>query len=163
MFEAPYIRRHHLPVHKKEMSVLLAHPSAKIPSRKSHSAAGFDLSTVESHTLQPGERRCFSTGVRVSCPDGTYARIAPRSGLALHHGIDVLAGVVDPDYTGIVGIVLVNLSDRAFTVNVGDRIAQLIFERYDPLENRCMLHAIFDDIDQPASGRGRDGFGSTGV
>ena len=145
------------------MSVILAHPSAKIPSRKSQFAAGFDLSTVDTHTLRPGERRCFSTGVRVSCPEGTYARIAPRSGLALHHGIDVLAGVVDPDYTGIVGVVLVNLSDTAYGIKTGDRIAQLIFERYEPLEDRRVLHAIFDDTDQPASGRGSGGFGSTGT
>ena len=145
------------------MSIIITHRAAKIPSRRSHFAAGFDLSSVESHTLQPGERHCFSTGLRISCPEGTYARIAPRSGLALHHGIDVLAGVVDPDYTGIVGVVLVNLSDEVYTVNVGDRIAQLIFERYEPLENRCMLHAIFDDTDQPGPGRGSGGFGSTGT
>ncbi len=153
------------------MSVILTHDDATIPSRGSEFAAGFDLSTIDSGVLQPGERRCFSTGLRVSCPPGTYARIAPRSGLAVKYGIDVLAGVVDPDYTGVVGVVLVNHGDAPFTVQVYDRIAQLIFETYCVLDNRRVLHAIFDagaessdDQHPPASsGRGARGFGSTGL
>jgi dUTP pyrophosphatase len=143
------------------MSVILAHPDAKIPARATELSAGFDLSSVESLVLGPGERKCISTGLRVSCPAGTYGRIAPRSGLAVKHGIDVMAGVIDADYKGIVGVVLVNLGRFPIEIGVGDRIAQLIFERYE--SDRQVLHAIFDDAEPDGAGRGTGGFGSTGI
>ena len=96
------------------------------------------------------------TGISISFPAGLYARIAPRSGLALKKFIDVGAGVVDADYRGEVGVVLFNHGDQDFQVNMGDRIAQLILERIDtpPVVEVSGLGEIV---------RGSSGFGSTGM
>lgn len=97
----------------------------------------------------------ISTGIAVTVPVGTYGRIAPRSGMAVKAGIDVLAGVVDRDYTAVVCVVLINHGDTAYTVRPGDRIAQLLLER------------VIDDADVvavtdlPETQRGAGGFGST--
>jgi len=158
------------------MSTILVHKNARPPSKSSESAAGYDLRAVEPACLKIGERKLISTGLRVSSPAGTYGRIAPRSGLALKHGIDVMAGVIDPDYTGIVGVVLVNLGDAPFQISVGDRIAQLIFERFE--SSNPVLHTLFesddggDDVGDDVGDdggertdmkRGSAGFGSSGI
>ena len=80
--------------------------TAQIPSKGSERAAGYDLYAIETHTLQPGERKVFKTGISIAIPEGLYGRIAPRSGLAVKNGIDVLAGVVDSDYRGEIMVVL---------------------------------------------------------
>jgi dUTP pyrophosphatase len=102
-----------------------------------------------------GERRGVHTGLSVAIPDGCYGRIAPRSGLALRHGIDTLAGVVDSDYRGEIVCILINLGDTPFEIAPGDRIAQLIIEKYDRLEPEWADH-----LDLTARNAG--GFGSTG-
>ena len=96
------------------------------------------------------------TGLSISFPAGLYARIAPRSGLALKKFIDVGAGVVDADYRGEVGVVLFNHGDQDFQVKMGDRIAQLILERIDtpPVEE---VSGLGETV------RGTSGFGSTGM
>ena len=86
---------------------------------------------------------------------GRYGRIAPRSGLAFKHGIDVLAGVIDADFRGEVGVILVNHTDTHFSVEGGDRIAQLILERID-------TPSVHEVVDVGATERGHAGFGSTG-
>ena len=98
----------------------------------------------------------MKTGLSISFPTGLYARIAPRSGLALKKFIDVGAGVVDSDYRGEVGVVLFNHGDQDFEVKMGDRIAQLILEKIDtpPVEE---VQGLDDTV------RGSGGFGSTGV
>lgn len=135
-----------------------------MPHKGSPQSAGFDLASPDEHVIGPGERKIVKTGLRVICPDGTYARIAPRSGLAVKYGIDVLAGVVDADYRGEVGVVLVNLGKDPFEVTKGMRVAQLIFEKYDDLGGVRGLHMTFEDKDGdvPATERGEGGFGSTG-
>lgn len=156
------------------MSVILVDKNARIPSKSSEFAAGYDLRAVNDVVVGVGERKLVSTGLRLSCPEGTYGRIAPRSGLALKNGIDVMAGVIDPDYIGIVGVVLINHGDSPFKINVGDRIAQLIFERFET--GNQILHALFeagdvgDDDDVGDDGaertglvRGSAGFGSSGI
>lgn len=134
---------------------------ATVPSYGSSGAAGLDLSAdfadmVGSfYNLHPGERKLFKTGIAVSTPLGHYARIAPRSGLAYKSGIDVMAGVIDEDYRGEVGVILINLGTEPFIIKHGDRIAQMIIEKYTP----C-LPVIVDDLDD--TNRGGGGFGSTG-
>ena len=113
------------------LRVAKVNPSAVVPRRATAGSAGFDLTSVESAIVPPGARKLLSTGLVVSVPDGTYGRIAPRTGLALRAGICVGAGVVDVDHTGVLHVLLFNLDPtEPFEVRVGDRIAQLVLERY---------------------------------
>jgi dUTP pyrophosphatase len=132
------------------------HPAAKIPRRESHGAAGYDLSSAVDVTIPPGSRAVVSTGIAIAVPEGTYGRVAPRSGLAAKHGIDVLAGVIDEDYRGEVGVILLNTDSTAFSIAAGDRIAQLVLEKIE-----TPLVAVVTDLGSTARGGG--GFGSTGV
>jgi dUTP pyrophosphatase len=129
--------------------------AAILPSRGSDGACGLDIHSSESVVLGPGSRQGVRTGLSVAIPEGCYGRIAPRSGLALKHGIDTLAGVVDSDYRGEIVCILINLSDTAFEISSGDRIAQLIIEKYDRLEPEWA-----DMLEVTARNTG--GFGSTG-
>ena len=131
------------------------HPAAQLPARGSVFAAGADLHCVEAFTLQSGERRAVPTGLALEIPAGFYGRVAPRSGWALKHGIDTLAGIIDADYRGEVLVLLVNLGDQPFTAAAGERIAQLIIERAAP----CGF-AWTDELN--STERGAGGFGSTG-
>jgi dUTP pyrophosphatase len=117
-------------------------------------SAGCDLSSTEFYILKPGERKLFKTGLSIAIPSGLYGRIAPRSGLAYKSGIDVLAGVIDEDYRGEVGVILINLGQEDKNILVGDKIAQLIFEHY----NRCGFEVV-DNLDD--TNRGTGGYGST--
>lgn len=132
-----------------------------LPSYGSGHAAGLDVYADLSSEgagvilIQPGKRRLLKTGIAIATPNGHYARIAPRSGLAFMSGIDVMAGVVDEDYRGEVGVILINLGDEPFPVKHGDRIAQLIIEKYTP----CLVTEVSD---LPDTVRGEGGWGSTG-
>lgn len=129
---------------------------AKIPTRGSDSAAGMDLYAAESLRIPAGEHRIISTGISVAIPDNTYLRIAPRSGLAAKAGIDVLAGVVDSDYRGEIKVILINLGNATFNVNIDDRIAQAILQP--------VIHpTIVEKEELITTIRGVNGFGSTGV
>jgi dUTP pyrophosphatase len=97
----------------------------------------------------------ISTGIAVAVPEGCYGRIAPRSGLAAKHGIDVLAGVVDRSYRGALLVVLLNTGSDAVRLDHGERIAQLIIER-------CETPAVELVEDLDATERGANGFGSSG-
>lgn len=130
------------------------------PRRGSAGAAGYDLYAAETVRIPAGQRRLVSTDIAVECPEGCYARIAPRSGLALKNGIDVMAGVVDSDYRGAVGVLLINLSGDDFKVYQGDRIAQMIFERC-VVGKEIGLHMIHGTPEETERGDG--GFGSSGV
>ncbi|GAX14363.1 dUTP pyrophosphatase [Fistulifera solaris] len=129
---------------------------AQLPQQGSAVAAGFDLFSAEDKMLPAGQRGLVKTDLSIACPEGTYGRIAPRSGLALKHGIDVGAGVIDADYRGPVGILLFNLSDKDFEIKRGDRIAQLILEQ-------IVIPEIQEVEDLSETTRGAGGFGSTGV
>ena len=107
-------------------------------------------------TVPAHGRAIVPTGLALAAPPGTYARVAPRSGLAVKHFIDTGAGVVDEDYRGEVGVVLFNHGGDAFEVRRGDRVAQLILERIVTPEVEEV-----DDLD--ATARGAGGYGSTGV
>lgn len=99
----------------------------------------------------------MSTGLAVVVPPGTYGRVAPRSGLAVRHGIDVLAGVIDEDYRGPLTVVLANTGESDFVVSAGDRIAQLVLISIRTPE------VVIVGGDLGDTQRGASGFGSTGV
>ena len=127
-----------------------------MPQRGSPLSAGFDLASAENTVIKAGQRGIVKTDLSIACPAGTYARIAPRSGLAVKKFIDVGAGVVDADYRGPVGVVLFNFGAEDFVVEQGDRVAQLI------LEEICMADAVEVELLTDTE-RGEGGFGSTGV
>jgi dUTP pyrophosphatase len=117
-------------------------------------SAGCDLSSTEDYTLKPGERKLFKTGISVAIPSGFYGRVAPRSGLAYKNGLDVLAGVIDEDYRGDVGVILINLGQEDKGIVAGDKIAQLIFE--------VCARAEFVEVENlDETDRGAGGYGST--
>lgn len=135
--------------------VAFAHENAKAPTRGSELAAGYDLYSCEATVIKARGRGIVPTGLKIAIPEGTYARVAPRSGLAVKNGIDTGAGVVDADYRGLVGVVLFNNSDEDFHVNVHDRVAQLIIEKIWTGDVE-----VVDTLDETTRGSG--GFGSTG-
>ncbi|MCX6823386.1 MAG: dUTP diphosphatase [candidate division SR1 bacterium] len=99
------------------------------PAQATSGDAGYDLFATEEYILKPGERKLFKTNISTAIPYGYYGRIAPRSGLAYKHGIDVLAGVIDTGYRGDIGIILINFGPEDFPVHEGDKIAQFIIEK----------------------------------
>ena len=130
--------------------------NATLPVLGSVNAAGYDLHALEG-TVVPGRGKVLvSTGLSFAIPVGNYGRIAPRSGLAAKHSIDVGAGVIDADYRGEVKVLLFNFSDNDFSINPGDRIAQMIIEKYTPTE-------LVEVQELDSTERGAGGFGSTGV
>ena len=100
-----------------------------MPTKGSTRAAGYDLYASERVEIPAREQGVIGTGIAIGLPDGTYGRIAPRSGLAVKHRITTNAGVIDADFTGEVKVVLVNQGNQAFKVERNDRIAQLIIEK----------------------------------
>lgn len=139
-----------------KLKVKLLSKDAKLPLRSNPTDAGADLFSTESLMIHPGERSIVATGIALEIPEGFYGRVAPRSGLASKHGLDVLAGVLDSSYRGEVKVVLLNADKHnTFHVEKGDRIAQLIVES----------HFNFDIVDTSSlsqTSRGKEGFGSTG-
>jgi len=130
-----------------------------LPSRQTTGSAGFDLASAEpDFVLAPGERRLVSTGLAVEIPPGIEGQVRPRSGLALRHGITMpnAPGTIDSDYRGEVRVILQNLGAEPVTIVRGDRIAQLVFARYETPE-------LVDASALEQSTRGVGGFGSTGV
>jgi dUTP pyrophosphatase len=129
---------------------------AILPSRGSRFSAGYDLSSAYDIVVPSRGKAIVKTDLAIAIPPNTYARIAPRSGLAAKNFIDVGAGVVDYDYRGNVGVVLFNHAEEDFAIKRGDRVAQLILERI------CM--ADMEEVQElPDSERAAYGFGSTGV
>ncbi|XP_024975362.1 deoxyuridine 5'-triphosphate nucleotidohydrolase [Cynara cardunculus var. scolymus] len=129
---------------------------AVLPSRGSSLAAGYDLSSATETKVPARGKALVPTDLSIAVPEGTYARIAPRSGLTWKHSIDVGAGVIDADYRGPVGVILFNHSDADFEVKCGDRIAQLIIEK-------IITPEVMEVDDLDSTERGAGGFGSTGV
>ncbi|KAI9906466.1 hypothetical protein PsorP6_016170 [Peronosclerospora sorghi] len=129
---------------------------AILPTRGSSLAAGLDLSAAYDAVIPAQGKGLVKTDLVIAVPDGCYARVAPRSGLALKKFIDTGAGVIDADYRGNVGVILFNHSTDDFAVKRGDRVAQLILEKIEYPEIQEV-----DEIEETA--RGTNGFGSTGV
>jgi len=129
---------------------------AILPTRGSGAAAGLDLYSIEELKLEPGERRLARTGLSVAIPEGFYGRVAPRSGLAVKHGLDVMAGVIDADYRGELQCLIVNSGSSQVNLPAGSKICQLIIERI------ITPQAVWSD-QLNATARGAGGFGSTDV
>ena len=132
----------------------------ELPQYSTPDSAGMDLraSLSEPVTLAPMQRALISTGIYIALPKGYECQIRPRSGLALKHGVTVLnsPGTIDADYRGEIGVILVNLSDKPFVVNNGERICQMVVARYD----RVAWQQV-ETLDETERGAG--GFGHTGV
>lgn len=129
---------------------------ATVPSKGSKLAAGFDLHAAYDYVIKAKGREMVKTDLSIALPSGTYGRIAPRSGLAWKHFIDVGAGVIDEDYRGPVNVILFNFGEQDFEIKRGDRIAQLICEKIG-------LPDLVEVTDLENTERGASGFGSTGV
>lgn len=132
----------------------------QLPQYATPQSAGMDLraNIEEPFLLHPGERHLFPTGLHIQLPDGYEGQIRPRSGLALKHGISMVncVGTLDADYTGDVGVLLINLSNQCFEVNPGERIAQLVISPI--VQGKWVEVEELDDTE-----RGNGGFGHSGV
>ena len=130
--------------------------SAQLPTKGFKQAAGYDLYSIEDKVIPAQGKTFINTQLSMVIPQGTYGHIAPRSGLAAKHHIDVGAGVIDADYCGIVHVLLFNLGKEDFQVKKGNRITQLILEKISnaKIEEKETL----DDTQ-----RGQQGFGSSGI
>lgn len=127
---------------------------ALLPTRATNKAAGADLYSVVDESILPGKRKLIPTGISIAIPNGYYGRVAPRSGLASKHGIDVFAGVIDSDFRGEIKVLLYNSSEETFNINKSSKIAQLIIEKIELPE--------FEEVKRLDNTiRGSDGFGST--
>lgn len=130
-----------------------------LPEYKTPDAAGMDLvaNNEEPITLKPLERTLVPTGLFMEIPKGYEAQIRPRSGLALKKGITCLnsPGTIDADYRGEIGVILANLSNESFTINKGERIAQMVIAKHETVE-----WEVVESLSE--SERGEGGFGSTG-
>lgn len=137
-----------------EILIKKNHPEATVPTQATEGDAGYDLYSLEEVILVPLARAAVKTGVSLAIPMGFYGRVAPRSGLAVKKGLDVLAGVVDSGYRGDVGVVLINLSAEEIVLEKKSKIAQLIIEK-------CHDVDWVETDDLSASDRGEGGYGSS--
>lgn len=140
-----------------EYRIARIHPNAVVPARGSAGAAGYDLVACVSKDIAPGEWGAVDTGIVFEFPCDVYARVAPRSGLAFKKGIQVGAGVVDSDYRDSIKVILFNHGKEVFHVAVGDRIAQVIFEK---INLPSLVETSYEVL--TSTDRGTGGFGSTG-
>ena len=142
------------------MKVKIVNKSAfDTPFYATEKSAGMDIKAniEEPIVLRPLQRAMVPTGLYIALPEGTEAQIRPRSGLAAKHGITVLntPGTIDADYRGEIKVILVNLSNDDFTINPGERLAQMVVARYETVEWDSV--EVLDETE-----RGTGGFGSTG-
>ena len=135
-------------------------PEMEIPSYAHEGDAGMDVraNIKEPITLRSLERTIIPTGIRVKIPEGYEIQVRPRSGLAAKHGVTVCnnPGTIDVGYTNTIGVILINLSNEPFTINPGDRIAQIVLNKFETIE--------WEEVDTlEDTERGLSGFGSTGL
>jgi dUTP pyrophosphatase len=139
-----------------KLQIKLLSEHGKAPERASSSAAGYDLFSAVDISIPAKGKQIVATDISLAIPEGFYGRVAPRSGLAVKHFIDVGAGVIDSDYRGPLGVVLFNFGENEFVIKRGDRIAQLIIT---PIITPPAV--VVESLD--ATSRGQGGFGSTGT
>lgn len=129
---------------------------AILPNKANQTDAGYDLYSLEDLNINPNQRALIHTGIAMAIPHGHVGLIWPRSGLAVKHGIDVLAGVIDSGYRGEICVALQNHGDKIYQVRRHDRIAQILFQKISQFD-------VYSVEDLDVSDRGISGFGSTGV
>jgi dUTP diphosphatase len=133
-------------------------PEAFLPeyAHGPHEDAGMDLRAIEAVVLAPGVPQAVPTGLAIELPGGFEAQVRPRSGLALRHSITLpnAPATIDPGYRGEIKVILLNLGGSEYHIHKGDRIAQLVVARYEPVE--------WDEGELGVSRRGEGGFGSSG-
>lgn len=142
------------------MNIKIKNTSAfDLPKYQTTGSAGMDLlaNITEPVLIKPLERVLIKTGLSLEIPMGYEAQVRPRSGLALKNGITVLnsPGTIDADYRGEVGVILINLSSEPFTINPGDRVAQLVFAKHEQIQ-------WVESLELEETERGDGGFGHTG-
>ena len=144
---------------KPQVMIKKLHPMAVIPKYMTELAAGMDICALleEAQTLEPGQRTLIPTGLAFAIPEGFEVQVRPRSGLAIKHGIALVnsPGTIDADYRGEVRIILINHGAESFTINSGDRIAQLIVA---PVFQADLIEV--SELSETVRGEG--GFGHTG-
>jgi dUTP pyrophosphatase len=136
-----------------------SNPDLPLPARATEHAAGYDIRSAEpSVTLQPGEIRLVATGLVMELPEGVECQVRPRSGLALKRGITLpnSPGTIDPDYRGELRVIMQNLGPDPVTLERGERIAQLVFARFE-------APTVEEAEEVTTTDRGDGGFGSTGT
>lgn len=142
-----------------EIQIKMLEEGLEAPSYAKVGDAGADLRSSVNLVLEPGQRALVPTGVAIALPEGYVGLVHPRSGLAAKHGITVVnaPGTVDSGYRGEIKVCLLNTdSQETFTIEKGDRIAQLVIQKYETAQ-----FVLVDEL--PDSERGAAGFGSTGV
>ncbi len=141
-----------------QIEVLITAPEDLMPTMGNPGDAGYDLRSSGNFELLPGARQLITTGVKIAIPAGYVGLVHPRSGLAIKSGVTVLntPGTIDSGYRGEIMVPLINHSDETFKISRGDRIAQIIFQRFETVR-------FVSVAELPGSQRGAAGFGSTGV
>jgi dUTP pyrophosphatase len=139
------------------LEIALVHPDAVAPARTRPGDAGYDLRATERVSIPQDGRRLVGTGVAIALPQGVAGLVTPRSGLAIEHGLTLLnaPGLIDPNYRGEIKVILHNTGDRRYTVEIGDRVAQLVLVPVW-LPDLQVVDALGE------TERGADGFGSSG-
>lgn len=140
-----------------ELKVVTVNDEVQLPSYATEHSSGLDLRAFEEVTIEPGKRKLINTGMKVQIPLKCEGQIRPRSGMAWNHGITVLnsPGTIDADYRGEVKIMVINLGDEAYTIQKGERIAQMVITPYVSVDVKKV-----ESLEETERGEG--GFGSTG-
>jgi len=144
---------------KFTVNIKKIHPEAIVPKQMQLGDAGFDVYSVEHATLAPFETAVIDTGIAIEMPSGLECQVRPRSGLAAKYGVTVLnsPGTIDSNWRGPIGVILINMNPiESFTINKGDRIAQLLFKEVPSV-------ILVEVADLSDSNRGTKGYGSSGV
>ncbi|XP_015790010.1 deoxyuridine 5'-triphosphate nucleotidohydrolase-like [Tetranychus urticae] len=148
--------RKKLKQNEKILKVMKMDKDALLPTRATTGSAGLDLMSSENIIIKANTVSKVKTGICAVAPEGCYLRVAPRSGLALKDWIQIGAGVIDGDYRGEIGVVLINMKDKDFSVRKGDKIAQIICEKIE-------VPKVIEVMEMETTQRGDKGFGSTGI
>lgn len=133
--------------------------TAKIPTQAHEGDVGFDVRSDETQKIPAGGRKLFKTGLAIQPEPGYEIQVRSRSGMALKQGVIVLnsPGTIEPTYTGEIGVILYNTTDKEVAIYKGDRIAQLVFKEYEPKVDFEVVRELSE------TGRGNGGFGSSGA